>query len=173
MCKHIEQELLLAEKFALVGELASGLAHEIGTPLGVITGTAEYLLMETADPSSQQELAVIVSQTEWISTLMRQLLTFARPLERIVELLDLHLVNAWHAMPQGDTLTIATREEDQRLVIQEQDTSQGIAPEHRSRIFDPFFTTKDASQGTGLGLFICQQIITQHGGSITVESAVE
>ena len=49
----------------------------------------------------------------------------------------------------------------------------GIAPEHRDRLFQPFFTTKPTGEGTGLGLSISYDIVTQqHGGTITVDSAV-
>lgn len=214
--KRMEEEFLHTEKLALIGQLASGLAHEIGTPLGVIAGTAEFLMMETTDPQNRKELETIVSQTERISALIRQLLTFARPQSGDQEVVDVHqvlerslrlleyrfgkehiqviksfqsnlppllgvshqleqvflniLVNAWHAMPQGGTLTISTTEQDQMLVIQFRDTGQGIAPEHLSRIFEPFFTTKGAGKGTGLGLSVCQQLVRQHNGTIEVES---
>jgi signal transduction histidine kinase len=50
-------------------------------------------------------------------------------------------------------------------VVTVADSGPGIAPEHRDDIFDPFFTTKDA--GSGLGLYIAQTIVTDHGGHIT------
>jgi PAS domain S-box-containing protein len=54
------------------------------------------------------------------------------------------------------------------------DNGVGIAPEIRDRIFEPFFTTRrvGAGRGSGLGLAICHAIITEHGGTITVESEV-
>ena len=54
------------------------------------------------------------------------------------------------------------------------DHGTGIDPANLSRIFDPFFTTRPAGErrGTGLGLSICHAIITDHGGTITVESEV-
>jgi signal transduction histidine kinase len=51
------------------------------------------------------------------------------------------------------------------------DEGPGIAPDHRERIFEPFFTTK--AEGSGLGLPIVHAIVTQHGGTITVEDAPE
>lgn len=52
------------------------------------------------------------------------------------------------------------------------DTGAGIAAEHVPRIFDPFFTTKAVGVGTGLGLWVCHQIVSTAGGEITVESKV-
>jgi signal transduction histidine kinase len=56
--------------------------------------------------------------------------------------------------------------------IRFRDAGEGISEENLERIFDPFFTTKDPDKGTGLGLMISHQIITDHGGSIEVESAL-
>ncbi len=53
-----------------------------------------------------------------------------------------------------------------------QDNGKGIPPEVLPKIFDPFFTTKDVGKGTGLGLSIVYKIIEQHGGNISVDSAV-
>jgi signal transduction histidine kinase len=51
------------------------------------------------------------------------------------------------------------------------DDGRGIAPEHRPRIFEPFFTTRRGAGGTGLGLHIVYNIVTQQlGGDISVES---
>lgn len=50
------------------------------------------------------------------------------------------------------------------------DCGQGIKAEHLPRIFNPFFTTKGPDKGTGLGLSVCESIVRQHGGEISVES---
>jgi signal transduction histidine kinase len=77
-------------------------------------------------------------------------------------------VNALEAMPQGGVLRVKVAEGTKDgLFIQFSDTGKGIPREMRTKIFDPFFTTKEG--GTGLGLFIAHQIITQHGGDIVFQ----
>jgi signal transduction histidine kinase len=58
------------------------------------------------------------------------------------------------------------------LILTFYDNGKGIPDEKLNRIFDPFFTTKPVGVGTGLGLYICYEIIKQHGGEITVQSEV-
>jgi two-component system NtrC family sensor kinase len=58
----------------------------------------------------------------------------------------------------------------QFITLEIRDTGRGIAPELLPHIFDPFFTTKDVGKGTGLGLYIVHEIITEHGGRISVDS---
>jgi signal transduction histidine kinase len=67
-------------------------------------------------------------------------------------------------------VTVRSFIEGDRIVIAIRDNGVGIAPEHRERLFQPFFTTKSAGEGTGLGLSISYEIVTQHGGEITVDS---
>jgi len=229
----LEREVQQAEKLAVVGQLAAGIAHQIGTPLNVISGSAEYLMMEWgADRPRPQELEIIVAQTDRITKLIRQLLNFARPTRmelgavRMNELLDevigltehqivkerisiqtdfqpelpslvgdanqleqafLNIVvNAWHAMPEGGTLSLRTRlvpggdrlrrggraaAAGVEVVIA--DTGVGIPPEHLPRIFDPFFSTKGVGKGTGLGLAITRRIVEDHHGTIEVSSEVQ
>ena len=74
----IERRMMRSEKLAVVGSLAAGLAHEIGTPLNVISATAEYLMLDGAPAERERRLRDIVGETDRISRLVRELLTFAR-----------------------------------------------------------------------------------------------
>jgi two-component system cell cycle sensor histidine kinase/response regulator CckA len=82
------------------------------------------------------------------------------------------LVNAIDAMPNGGSVRIATRipEPGDMACVAITDTGVGIAPDILSRIFDAFFTTKPEGEGTGLGLSVSKEIVTQYGGHIEVES---
>lgn len=77
--------------------------------------------------------------------------------------------NALHALPQGGLLEVSTRQATPGSVqLAVRDTGAGIAPDKLARIFDPFYTTH--RHGTGLGLLIVHRIVSQHGGTIAVES---
>jgi two-component system, NtrC family, sensor kinase len=84
------------------------------------------------------------------------------------------LINAAQAIPIGqpdrNEIRVRLRSLEEHVLVEVRDTGAGIPPEMRSRIFDPFFTTKPVGEGTGLGLFVCQGIVTRFGGEISVES---
>ena len=82
------------------------------------------------------------------------------------------LVNASQAIDEHGVITVRTREVDGNAEIDIEDTGKGIDEAGVSRIFDTFYTTKPAGQGTGLGLSIAKEIITRHGGEISVRSEV-
>jgi signal transduction histidine kinase len=78
------------------------------------------------------------------------------------------LLNAMDAMPQGGIITLRTINESDSVRVEVVDSGTGLTPEECSRIFTPYYTSKQ--HGTGLGLAIVQSVISDHRGSITVES---
>jgi len=78
------------------------------------------------------------------------------------------ILNGFDAMPDGGCLQVKTELENQHLAIRISDSGEGISLEEQASLFTPFFTTK--ANGTGLGLVLSRQIITEHGGSIHFES---
>jgi signal transduction histidine kinase len=70
----------------------------------------------------------------------------------------------------GGRVALKTRRLPDGVDIRIRDNGDGIPESVRTRIFEPFFTTKPAGQGTGLGLSICHDIVTGHGGKMTVET---
>ena len=86
------------------------------------------------------------------------------------------LVNAAQAIREGaadrNEIRVSTMTDALgRAVVAIADTGAGMAPEVQRRIFDPLFTTKPIGEGTGLGLTICQRIVSSLGGEISVQSA--
>ncbi len=96
------------------------------------------------------------------------------------QLIDNMVKNAYDAMLGRDVkrLTVATGQDDEIIFITFRDTGSGIAPEHLDRIFDPFFSTKaqrdagdeTAPSGTGMGLYVCSELMKTYGGVIAVRS---
>ncbi len=80
--------------------------------------------------------------------------------------------NAMDAMGETGVLTILGRNDGEKVVVEVSDTGVGIPPENLPKIFEPFFTTKEIGQGTGLGLAVCYGILTEHGGTLDVQSTV-
>jgi signal transduction histidine kinase len=77
--------------------------------------------------------------------------------------------NALEATDEKGRIVLASGVQDGQVWFSVQDTGKGMPPEVLERIFHPFFTTKN--KGTGLGLAVIHKIITDHHGTITVDSA--
>jgi signal transduction histidine kinase len=78
--------------------------------------------------------------------------------------------NAMDAMPKGGTLTLSGQCQGGTMHLAIQDTGSGMSPEHMARIFEPLYTTKPG--GTGLGLYLVQEVMSAQGGQVTVQSTV-
>jgi two-component system NtrC family sensor kinase len=209
-------------RLAAAGQTAAHFAHEVGTPLNLISGHVQLLKSDLErDPrDAESRIKTISAQIERIERIVRRMLDKTRfetelsPLDlnsvlrklcdamapafdkrdiRLVERLAgslppmagssdrlqqlfLNLINnSLDAMPEGGEITIATALDNkggkpQRICVDFTDTGMGMTPDVMSHIFDPLYTTKDRGQGTGLGLVIVSQIVSEHGGTIEVQS---
>ncbi len=210
-----------ADRLASVGEMASGLAHEIKNPLAGIRGAIDVLADDFPEADPRREVMGQVreqvtrlnktvtdllyfgkpGQPEFayadINSLIKQTLLFiaqhpeAKQVNRIEELtrnlppvwidqkqiqqvlLNI-IINALQAMSGGGVLTVLTdlvsREGADWIRVEICDTGQGISVDEMEKIFTPFYTTK--TQGTGLGLPICRQLMESNGGALRVDSQV-
>ena len=86
--------------------------------------------------------------------------------EQITQALLNIALNALQVTPSGGTVSLSALCQDDVVMVLVRDEGSGIDEAHLENIFDPFFTTKEG--GTGLGLPISDQILTQHGGRVTV-----
>jgi signal transduction histidine kinase len=214
--RHTTERARAAEHLASIGTLVAGLAHEIGTPMGVIQGHAKLLESKISDEQAQWRLRTIQEQIARISKIIQSLLNMARPSrstrgpielaplleetlafvreklarrgivphasyadvasvradrERLQQVFLNLFLNAADAMPEGGELHVTlVPHGDGNVAVDVADTGSGISEADVTKIFDPFFTTKEAGEGNGLGLSVAQGIVTEQGGTITVES---
>ncbi|MEY2829131.1 MAG: hypothetical protein RIQ33_989, partial [Bacteroidota bacterium] len=79
--------------------------------------------------------------------------------------------NAADAIEGNDgEINVATKKENNQIIVSIKDNGKGMTDEVKKKIFDPFFTTKDVGSGTGLGLSIAYGIMEKHNAKIDVNS---
>jgi len=89
--KSLEKELRERENLALIGEVVSSIAHNLSNPLNIISGNADYLLLEKkAGDADYEELKVIVAEATRITKSIRSILNFAKPLVPMLEITDIN-----------------------------------------------------------------------------------
>lgn len=76
--KLIERRLIQQERISAIGEITAGIAHEVGTPLNIISANVEFLLRSNSDLQNNEEIQAIYEQTSNITQLVKQLLDFSR-----------------------------------------------------------------------------------------------
>ena len=221
------RKLELSERLATLGKVATGIAHEINNPLGIILNRIECIEAEaTQMPLPEdlaRDLAAIRAQGERISRVTKSMLALSRGAATTLKPIDLNCVlrasltaagervavhgvridsaldpelppvmgdrdrleivmlnllnNAIDAVQgcngQGIVTVRSARrftDEGEWVEVTVSDNGPGIPDEVLDRIFDPFFTTKEASQGTGLGLFLSYGIVSDHRGRLEVKN---
>ena len=219
---HTNRRMNELGRLAAAGQTAAHFAHEVGTPLNLISGHVQLLKSDLdRDPhDAEARIRTISAQIERIERIVRRMLDKTRfetelaPLDlnsvlrklcdAMAPALDkrhIHLVetftdnlplmagssdrlqqlflnlinNSLDAMPEGGEIQVHTSTDGkagktQRIAVDFIDTGVGMTPEVMSHIFDPLYTTKDRGHGTGLGLVIVSQIVSEHGGRVEVES---
>ena len=138
----------------------SALQREPTTLREVVEAFAEEI-QETLDEHN------VIMHLEGLEALGKVLLhrsAFRRVLLNLVQ-------NAMEAIVQSGTITLCGRQDGAQVYLEVRDTGPGITPDHLPLLFTPFYSTK--SEGTGLGLYVIQQIIKAHGGKVTVHSDPE
>jgi two-component system sensor histidine kinase AtoS len=214
-------EMAQREKMVAIGQMATGIAHEIGNPLTSISSVAQYLVRKLEIQEQKEQLIVIQYHVSRISNILRRILTLSRPatgdykwtdinslIENTLSLINfderahsvaienvasvdlpklwlnpqhfeqvflnifINALDAMNAKPwyQKHRLKITRALKDDKIEIRISDTGIGMSPEIRKRAFDSFFTTKEAGKGTGLGLFISHNLVTEVDGTVELES---
>jgi signal transduction histidine kinase len=217
--KEMEHLLRIEDKMASLGRVASGIAHEIRSPLSGINIFLNNLEKTLQEEKSQEKVKEIIRQIRSasikIESVIRRVMDFAKPTEprfiltnlhqSIQEAIDLstvalrmggislkknlaktlppcqadpHLIEqvilnlisnaaeAMKSMEGAKQIEVASSFQDGRIVVSISDSGPGVPFHLRKKIFDPFFTTKNGS--TGIGLSLCQRIVTDHGGALRV-----
>lgn len=88
---------------------------------------------------------------------------------RLVQVWINLLLNAQDALQGGGAIVLTSHREGRNICVSVHDDGPGVTPDVASRIFEPFFTTKSPGRGYGLGLAVCQRIIAESGGSLTLK----
>ena len=142
--------------------------NEVPTWLWGVLGA--HLLLSGFFSSSETALFSLTQQQRARSG-VAVLRLLRKPRRLLVSVLLLNLVvNAAHAVAEGEKIRIVTSAEDGRVVVQVEDEGCGIEGDDIDRVFDPFFTTKPVGEGTGLGLSISYESVQSHDGNMSVSS---
>jgi len=125
-----------------------------------------------ADAIRLVQLDSRVRLQRFVNDVPTHLLIHADPQQMLQVFINL-LNNASDASADEGEIRIEAVDEGHRIILSITDEGTGIAPEHIEHLFEPFFTTKEPGKGTGLGLPLVYNIITEHYGSIELFSPAD
>jgi PAS domain S-box-containing protein len=83
------------------------------------------------------------------------------------------IANAIDAVSVGGQIEISVHANGEGVVMAVQDNGAGIRQEHLQKLFEPFFSTKQQYKGTGLGLWVANEVARKHGAQIAVKSSTD
>ncbi len=126
-------------------------------------------LREVASAACEALRATAEQQSVSISLEIPEDLELPLERNRIERVFSNLIGNALEAMPQGGSIRIGARVENQHALIEVRDTGPGIAPAIRGSLFQPFVSA-GKKNGLGLGLALSRQTVLDHGGDMWVES---
>ena len=98
---------------------------------------------------------------------------YASRVEQVVLNLVINAVQAMDGRQGPRVVRLTTGHDAMEVWLTVEDTGPGFAPGVAERIFERFFTTKPVGKGTGLGLWIAREIVTEHGGIVEAENRAE
>jgi two-component system sensor histidine kinase HydH len=124
----------------------------------------EDIAQEQHAQAATQRVTLHLEGTQTLGQIPLHLFTFRRAMINLME-------NALDAMPDGGQLTLSGQRTGSHLVLAVHDTGMGIAATELPRLFTPLYTTKP--EGTGLGLYVVQEIVKAHGGTVDATSRPE
>lgn len=157
------------------GHIVSKLLSFVRVPMDQMEPTDLNTLVE-------HSLELTSNQMKLAGTRLRKELASDLPLvnanaTNMVQVFTNIIINATKAMPGGGELTVISRAaapasngKPTMVEVLFRDTGVGIPEENMAKLFEPFFTTSQPGSGTGLGLYVCYQVVQQHNGEIEVES---
>jgi signal transduction histidine kinase len=123
--------------------------------------------VETAGPAADSRSVRLVLSAEPVPAIVGDR-------GRLAQVLDNLISNALKFTPEGGTVEVRTRADDEHAMLEVSDTGIGIPAEDQPRLFERFFRSSKADEqaipGTGLGLAIVKAIVEAHAGRIEVES---
>jgi len=94
--------------------------------------------------------------------------------DKISHVLQNLISNATKYSPQGSKINVTCDTDNENLIVRVSDQGMGISEQDLGKVFDRYFRAEDSKLSTiagfGIGLYICNEIITRHGGQIWAES---
>ncbi|HEU5056893.1 MAG TPA: ATP-binding protein, partial [Kofleriaceae bacterium] len=181
MKRAIEYDYLVEDSRKLIRSIRTGAERTAG----IVRDLKNFSRTGSGDMQETDVIAGIETTLNLIAPLHRNRITIERDyqpdLPRLVcnaghihQVFMNILTNAAQAIRGPGTIRIRVRtlESPPRLEVAIGDTGEGIPPDVLEHITDPFFTTKEVGEGTGLGLWISDSIVSAHGGTLTCDTEV-